>query len=379
VIAQPPLLLGERYRIGEPIGAGGMGTVYAGHDERLDRDVAIKVLRRDLASDRSVRRRLEREARSAARISHPHAVAVFDTGEDPWHGTFIVMERLDGRTLAHEFAERAIEEDRLRTIAENVLDALDAAHASGIVHRDVKPGNILVADDGSVKIGDFGIATSVDAGETTTAIPMGTPAYTAPERLHGFPATPRSDLYSLGVVLYEGATGSRPFTGDGAEATVQAIVGGTHTSVRERRPDLSDALAAMIERALERQPEQRFGTAAEMRAALSARAAATEPMTQALRTEVLPTAVPSDVPSHAPPDAPTRSRRRGSAVVAALVAVALALALVAVIRSNDDSTVSPTTSTVPVTAVATPTAPSQPTVPVPLERAVERLEQVTQP
>jgi len=181
IVDHDPELLVERYRVGEPLGAGGMGTVFAGHDLRLDRAVAIKLLRPDLARDPSLRRRFEREARSAARVSHPNAVAVYDTGEDAAHDTFIVMELLSGRTLAHEMAEGAIDEARLRAVADAVLAALGAAHAEGIVHRDVKPGNILLADDGVVKVADFGIATSLDTGETTTAVPLGTPAYTAPE------------------------------------------------------------------------------------------------------------------------------------------------------------------------------------------------------
>jgi serine/threonine protein kinase len=190
VIVDPaPRLLVERYRVGEPLGAGGMGTVFAGHDLRLDRAVAIKLLRPDVARDPGVRKRFEREARSAARVSHRNAVAVFDTGEDGSLHTFIVMELLSGRTLAHELSEGPLDESRLRAVADGVLAALGAAHAEGIVHRDVKPGNILLADDGTVKVGDFGIATSLDPGETTTAVPLGTPAYTAPERLRGLPAT----------------------------------------------------------------------------------------------------------------------------------------------------------------------------------------------
>ena len=148
-------------------------------------------------------------------MTHPHAVAVYDTGEDAECDIFIVMERLTGRTLAHELADGPLDEARLRQVADAVLGALGAAHAEGIVHRDVKPGNILLADDGTLKIGDFGIATFLDAGDTVTRVPLGTPAYTAPERLRGLGATARSDLYSLGVVLYEAAAGTRPFTGDG--------------------------------------------------------------------------------------------------------------------------------------------------------------------
>ena len=238
MIVDHPELIAGRYRVDQPLGAGGMGTVYAGHDLRLDRDVAVKVLRDDLTRDPSLRHRFEREARAAARVTHPHAVAVYDTGEDAECDIFIVMERLTGRTLAHELADGPLDEARLRQVADAVLGALGAAHAEGIVHRDVKPGNILLADDGTLKIGDFGIATFLDAGDTITRVPLGTPAYTAPERLRGLGATARSDLYSLGVVLYEAAAGTRPFTGDGPSAVAEAVVVGTHEPLGEQRPDL---------------------------------------------------------------------------------------------------------------------------------------------
>jgi len=236
VITDHPQLLVDRYRLGDVLGTGGMGTVYAAHDERLDRPIAVKVLRRDLAEDPSLRRRFEREARAAARITHPRAVAVYDTGEDDTLETFIVMELLSGRTLAHELADGPLDEERLRAIADDVLGALGAAHAEGIVHRDVKPGNILLADGGTVKVGDFGIATTLDASETTTAVPLGTPAYAAPERLRGLHATERSDLYSLAVVLYEAAAGARPYTGDGPVAVAEAVVAGTHVPLGDRCP-----------------------------------------------------------------------------------------------------------------------------------------------
>ncbi len=275
MIVDHPSLIAGRYRIDQPLGAGGMGTVYAGHDLRLDRDVAVKVLRDDLTRDPSLRHRFEREARAAARVTHPHAVAVYDTGEDAECDVFIVMERLTGRTLGHEIADGRLDEARLRQVADAVLGALGAAHAEGIVHRDVKPGNILLADDGTLKVGDFGIATFLDAGDTTTRVPLGTPAYTAPERLRGLGATERSDLYSLGVVLYEAAAGVRPFTGDGATAVAEAAVVGTHVPLGERRPDLSPAFVATIERALATDPADRFADAEEMRAGARRAGAAT--------------------------------------------------------------------------------------------------------
>ena len=228
------------------------------------------------------------------RVLDPHAVAIFDTGEDDDRDIFIVMERLSGRTLGHELADGPLDEDRLRDVADAVLGALRAAHAQGLVHRDVKPGNILLTEDGTFKVCDFGIATSLDAGETTTRVPLGTPAYTAPERLRGLRATELSDLYSLGVVLYEAAAGARPFTGDGAVAVAEAVVVGNHTDLHEWRPDLSPAFVATVERALATDPADRFADAAEMRAALDRTPSATgtpAPETLPLRPPAHDTAV----------------------------------------------------------------------------------------
>jgi serine/threonine-protein kinase len=374
-------LLAERYRVGEPLGTGGMGTVYLAHDERLDRAVAIKVLRRDLADDPSFRRRFEREARSAARITHPHAVTVYDTGEDASHHLFIVMELLSGRTLADEMRGGPLAEARLLAVADHVLGALGAAHAQGVVHRDVKPSNILLADDGGVKIGDFGIATSLDPSETTTIVPLGTPAYTAPERLRGLPATERSDLYSFGVVLYEAATGARPYAGRGAEAVAEAVVAGEHEPLSARRPDLAPSFVAGVERALAIDPKDRFADADEMRAALRSRSAPpsasvrpTEPLTFGVRTAVL------TAPKR-PEGAvlqPTRGPRWRWAV--ALLAVVLLVIAVVMLAVRDDSP--PTASPVSTTALsAEPPVVTVTSAPVPesLARAIDRLEEATQP
>jgi serine/threonine-protein kinase len=387
VIVDHPGLVAGRYRIDEQLGRGGMGTVFAGHDLRLDRDVAVKVLRDDLAHDPALRRRFEREARSAARVAHPHAVAIYDTGEDSDHDAFIVMERLSGRTLRHELADGPLTDARLRQVAEQVLGALAAAHGEGIVHRDVKPGNILVADDTSVKVGDFGIATTLEGGDTSTAVPLGTPAYTAPERLRGFAATPRSDLYSFGVVLYEAAAGVRPFTGEGASAVAEAVVAGTHPPLVERRPDLPAGLVDAVERALAADPAARFADADSMRAALTETAttpvAATVPLPTPSATDVLPASPASPTRTSASTrtrNPPTRRHLgRARIVLAAVVVVLLAVAVVLLVSRSDDSSAPPTptaSSTAPVPTVApTNGAP----VPAPLARALDRLDQATQP
>ena len=206
-----------------------------------------------------------------------------------------------------------------------MLAALGAAHAVGIVHRDVKPGNILLAEDGAVKVGDFGIATSLDPDETTTAVPLGTPAYSAPERLRGLPATGRSDLYSLGVVLYEAATGQRPFTGEGSTSVAAAVVAGTHAPVGDLRPALRPELAAAIERALATDPEDRFADAAAMRAALDpvapATAVPTVPLAPPTPTATATLPAPAPMPSPRPARAPRRWWIAAAVAVAAVVVV----------------------------------------------------------
>lgn len=260
-----PRLLSDRYRIGPLLGRGGMAEVYDGFDERLRRGVAIKVLRPDMAADPEVRSRFEVEARSAAGLSHPNVVAVFDTGEHD--GTpFIIMERLPGETLADRMAAGPVDQAWLRQVAGDVLGALGAAHAAGLVHRDVKPGNILIADDGCAKVADFGIAKSLEVAHevTGTGLLIGTPAYLAPERLEGLPATERSDLYSLGVVLYEALAGAKPFDGPTPVAVADAVLHTAPRPLRELRPDVDPAFAAAVGRAMARNPSERPASAHEL-------------------------------------------------------------------------------------------------------------------
>src|SRR5437763_926635 len=225
-----------------------------------------------MAAREEVRRRSETGARWAARLSHPHAVAVYDTGEDDGV-PFLVMERLPGETLHDRIAEGPVDVDWLRRTALDVLGALATAHAHGIVHRDVQPGNILISADGRAKVADFGIAKSLGMESdrhdlTRTGQLVGTPSYLAPERLDGAPATPRSDLYSLGVVLYEALTGRKPFAGPNALAVAFAIKHDNAVPLAELRPDTDPALVATVEKAMARDPDDRFGSAEEMALAL---------------------------------------------------------------------------------------------------------------
>jgi hypothetical protein len=262
-----------RYRIDGPLGRGGMAEVAAGTDLRLQRPVAVKFLLPEMAARDDIRRRFEAEACAAASLSDPHAVAVYDTGEH--EGVpYIVMERLPGETLADRIAEGPQDPAWVRQVAREVLGALGAAHAAGLVHRDVKPGNILITADGHAKIADFGIAKSVEGSEglldlTGTGQLLGTPAYLPPERLDGGPATPRSDLYSLGVVLHEALTGTCPFPGETPVATAMAIMAGNHRPLSEERPGLDPDLVRAVERAMATDPARRFASAAAMAGALA--------------------------------------------------------------------------------------------------------------
>jgi eukaryotic-like serine/threonine-protein kinase len=369
-----PTVIAGRYEVGELLGRGGMAEVYAGVDRRLERPVAVKLLQERMAARADVRTRFEAEAKAAATLTQPHAVAVFDTGEHDGV-PFIVMERLPGHTLADRIAEGPLPQEDVRAIAAQVLGALGAAHAAGIVHRDVKPGNILVAADGSVKIADFGIAKSIDvaADLTSTGQVLGTPAYLAPEQVEGQRAGPASDLYSLGVVLYEALTGQKPFGGPTPVAVAQAVVAGEHRPLSDLRPDVDPPLADAVERAMSRDPEKRFPSAATMAAALSVlppTMAAPIPLvddTQALDATSILAAPPPPSPSTAPPPAPPfpstsddpgppppgRRPRPGPWVVVLAAAALLALLVLArALGSGGEPGRTSTTSTTQVSALA---------------------------
>ena len=263
------MTVGGRYRLGERIGHGGMGEVFAAHDLRLDREVALKLLRVDLADQDDMRERVVAEARLAARLTHPHVVGVLDTGEQDGR-PFVVMERLSGRTLQGELASGPMPADRVRDVGLQVLHALEAAHELGIVHRDVKPGNVLDAGVGTWKVADFGIAKWVHADETLTGTGelLGSPSYLAPERIEGHEAGPRSDLYAVGVLLYEALTGRKPFEGDDPFTLATAIREGRYEPPTAFVRDADPGIAAVIERAMRRDPADRFESAAAMAAAL---------------------------------------------------------------------------------------------------------------
>jgi len=262
-------LLGDRYELGRLLGSGGMARVYEGHDRVLDRRVAIKVLNAGLAADAEFVARFQREARAAARLAHPGVVAVYDTGDH--EGTrFIVMEYVEGRTLADVLAEGPLAPARAAEVGREVLAALGAAHDRGLVHRDVKPANIMVTPEGALKVMDFGIARAAEEGTrlTTAASVIGTPSYMAPEQVEARPVDARTDLYALGAVLYECLVGAPPFEGTSAITVAARHVNDAPEPPRRRRPEIPPRLEAVVLRALAKDPADRWPTAAAFRAAL---------------------------------------------------------------------------------------------------------------
>ncbi len=260
-------VIGGRYRIEAQIGAGGMAEVFRGFDTVLSRPVAVKILAPQFARDPEFVERFRREARAAARLNHPNVVAVYDTGAAD--GTnFIVMEYVEGRTLADFLGQGGkLTPARALEIAEHVCDALEAAHAQGVVHRDVKTANIMITRQGVVKVMDFGIARIAEGAQTLaqTAAVLGTAAYLSPEQAQGRPVDARSDIYSLGVVLYEMVAGRPPFTGDSPVAVAYKHVQESPAPPSALNPEVSPPLDAVVMRALAKNPANRYASAVKFR------------------------------------------------------------------------------------------------------------------
>jgi len=259
----------SHYAVLEQIGAGGMGVVYRAHDERLDRDVALKVLSPDLAGDQEFLARFRREARTLSKLNHPNVATVHDFGIEG--GTsFIVMELVRGKSLVEKIRGGPLAENDVVRLALQLLDGLCAAHAEGVIHRDLKPGNLRETLDGRLKILDFGLArtlqTDVDVTQSiaTTSGAVGTLPYMAPEQLRGEYIDARTDIYAAGVVLYELATGSRPFPENFGPRLTDSILHRIPPSARELNPKVSTEFDSVIRMALEKEPQRRFGSAREM-------------------------------------------------------------------------------------------------------------------
>ena len=257
-----------RFHILEPLGRGGMGTVWKARDELLGRVVAVKVLDETLASDAAARRGFRREAEIAALLEHPSIVPVYEAGEDG-DAIFLVMKLIDGETLERFNARRLPAPSDVLRIARSITDALGYAHSRGVIHRDITPRNIMRTLGGSVYVLDFGLARVAGATASSTGHVVGTPAYLAPERLGGRPADARSDIYGLGVVLYEALTGTRPFHGERPEVLYYRILSATVEPPRRLRPELTPDFSALILRMMARDPGERPANAEELGAELS--------------------------------------------------------------------------------------------------------------
>jgi serine/threonine-protein kinase len=347
-------LVGGRYELGELIGYGGMAEVHRGRDVRLGREVAIKVLRADLARDPSFLNRFRREAQAAAGLNHPSIVSVYDTGEDVGIDgatvPYIVMEYVEGRTLRDILkAEGRLPARRAMEIAADVCGALDFSHRNGIVHRDIKPANVMITQSGAVKVMDFGIARAVAdnaATVTQTANVIGTAQYLSPEQARGEAVDARSDVYSTGCLLYELVTGSPPFQGDSPVAVAYQHVRENAMAPSSRNAEVPAAVDSIVMKALAKNQLNRYQTAGEMRTDLQ-RALANQPvaaeavMSDAERTQFIARSAPPVAlrrEEELPPDS-DGERRSGlmwaAIVIVLLLVIGAAVAAVFIIGGKD--------------------------------------------
>jgi predicted Ser/Thr protein kinase len=305
------MLIGGRlgqYELTEVLGRGGMATVYRARQPSLGRDVAVKVLHEFLEPQSAAR--FEREARSVAQLQHPNILPVYDYGEEEGRRYFVTQYIADGRTLGDLIAEGPLAPAHAIALAERVLDALAYAHRAGIVHRDIKPANIMLPRPDWPLLGDFGIADILSATTQFTAVGqiIGTPSYMAPERASDRPSDPRSDIYALGVVLYEMLAGRLPFEADSAVAVLMKHVAEEPPPLGSLAPGLAPGLAEVVHTALAKNPDERFAGAEAMAAALRAIAAGTSapapPLPRPAATIAQPRPAPAPIPATAPPPRP---------------------------------------------------------------------------
>ncbi|QGH68140.1 Stk1 family PASTA domain-containing Ser/Thr kinase [Pseudactinotalea sp. HY158] len=358
-----PRLLAERYEVGELIGRGGMAEVHIGRDTRLNRTVAVKVLRSDLLADVTFQARFRREAQSAASLNHPAIVSVYDTGEEVTTDAagaqsrwpYIVMEYVEGHTVRDLLRDgSALPIDEAIEITLGVLTALEYSHHSGIVHRDIKPANVMLTPTGAVKVMDFGIARALadtSATMTQTQAVVGTAQYLSPEQARGEVVDARSDLYSTGCLLYELLTGRPPFVGDSAVAVAYQHVGEEPQPPSAFAPDVPEALDRILLKALTKDREQRYSSASAFRADLEAAAvgglvqapamAAAAPATQVLGQPAL--AQPSPFPPVAEDEAAEEEPPSRKGLIWTLVILGVVIAgVVAFLLLNQDKEPPPT-------------------------------------
>ncbi|MGY1592057.1 Stk1 family PASTA domain-containing Ser/Thr kinase [Geodermatophilus sp. SYSU D00708] len=346
-----PQVLGERYEIGGVLGRGGMAEVHRGRDLRLGREVAVKVLRSDLARDPSFQVRFRREAQAAASLNHPAIVAVYDTGEDRTANgatPYIVMEYVEGQTLRDVLRrEGVLSPERAMSLSADICGALDFSHRNGIVHRDVKPGNVMITPQGTVKVMDFGIARAVSdsaATMTSTAAVIGTAQYLSPEQARGEGVDARSDVYSVGCLLYELVTGAPPFTGDSPVSVAYQHVREDPRLPSSINPAIPPELDAILLKAMSKNPANRYQSAAEMRndllrALAGQQVEATPVMGDAEKTTILGAPAGYGQADWDDEDDAARKKKRNrviAAVVAAVVLIGGVVTLALVLNSGDD-------------------------------------------
>jgi serine/threonine protein kinase len=258
------------YTLLEPIGHGGMAVVYRARQESLDRTVAVKVLSENLAASREFMERFRREARTAASMRHPNVITVHDFGEDDRGVPYLVLEYIGGPTLA-DLMDVGLDDQRIPDLLDQIAAGLDYAHAHGVIHRDIKPGNVLMTEDGRAVLADFGLAWLLEGAHLTlTGGVIGTPEYMSPEQAAGNPIDHRCDVYALGVVLYEMLVGDRPFVAETPIGVLLMHLQDAPPSLLVARPDLPRAVADVLEKALVKDPNDRYGSAGELARAFRA-------------------------------------------------------------------------------------------------------------
>jgi beta-lactam-binding protein with PASTA domain len=305
-------LVDNRYRLVKPLGSGGMADVFLAHDNILDRDVALKVMSTRYASDEEFVERFKREAQSAAALSHPNIVSIFDRGESEDGTYYIAMEYLPGGTLKDRITRKgALPARTAAAVALQIAEALRAAHERGVIHRDIKPHNILITESGDVKVTDFGIARAASSSTMTrTGSILGTAHYISPEQAMGEPVGPASDLYSLGVVLYEVLTGELPYDADTPLGIAMKHINGYLRPPKALDPSIPDGINAITCRLLAKDPEDRYASDAELIEDLERVAAGLDPesaTTKIMATRAMPVAAPTRV---GPPPGGRRNGKR---------------------------------------------------------------------